>query len=332
MKSIWMSAAAAGVLALAACAEPVADEAETSDAEMAAEAGAGEAEGASEEAMSDGADAEMDDAEMDSGETDSGEAETAALPDQPDARLDAVLAAERRAEDRARDAFRNPEETLEFFGVQPDMTVVEALPGGGWYSRVILPYLNEEGEYFAMTYPMDVLAEIFGESFEGERREQAAAWEQTFPVRAAEWGGEVDRAFRFGAVPAEAEGAADMVLYIRALHNMARTGRLDVAAADAFTLLAPGGVAGVVQHRAPADETDERADGSRGYLREADVIAAFEAAGFTLEESVEINANPADAADYDRGVWMLAPTLGGGEEMAEIGESDRMTLRFRKPE
>ena len=331
MKSIWMSAAAASVFALAACAEPVADETETNDAAMEAETDAGET--GADEAME--ADGEMGADAEDGGEMDAdaeAEAETAALPDDPDARLDEVLAAERRAEDSARDEFRNPEATLEFFGLQPDMTVVEALPGGGWYSRVILPYLNEEGEYFAMTYPMDVLAEIFGDRFEGERREQAAAWEETFPQRAFEWGGEVDRAFRFGAVPAEAEGAADMVLYIRALHNMARTGRLDVAASDAFTVLAPGGAVGVVQHRAPADETDERADGSRGYLREADVIAAFEAAGFTLEESAEINANPADAADYDRGVWMLAPTLGGGEEMAEIGESDRMTLRFRKPE
>ena len=330
MKSIWMSAAAASVFALAACAEPVADETETTDAAMEAEADAGET--GADEAMADDGEAMEPEAE-DGAEMDAeAETEAAALPDDPDARLAAVLAAERRADDSARDEFRNPEATLEFFGLQPDMTVVEALPGGGWYSRVILPYLGEAGAYYAMTYPMDVLAEIFGDRFEGERREQAAAWEETFPERASEWGGEVDRAFRFGAVPAEAEGTADMVLYIRALHNMARTGRLDVAASDAFTLLAPGGVAGVVQHRAPADETDERADGSRGYLREADVIAAFEAAGFTLEESSEINANPADTADYDRGVWMLAPTLGGGEEMAEIGESDRMTLRFRKPE
>ncbi len=241
-----------------------------------------------------------------------------------------------RADDAARDGFRNPRQTLEFFEVEPGDTVVEALPGGGWYTRILLPYLGEDGRYYAVNYPMPVFEQIFADRLTDERRAELADWENTFPGEAAAWGGDVDGAFRFGAVPAELQGEADAVLYVRALHNLARFGMLDMAAQDAFALLEPGGVAGVVQHRAPADETDERADGSRGYLREADVIAAFEAAGFELEDSSDINANPRDTADWEQGVWALPPTLGGPEDERErmriIGESDRMTLKFRKPE
>jgi predicted methyltransferase len=241
-----------------------------------------------------------------------------------------------RTEDAARDQFRNPRQTLEFFGIEPGDTVVEALPGGGWYTRILLPYLGEEGRYHAVNYPMPVFEQIFADRLTDERRAELADWENTFPGQAAAWGGDVDGAFRFGAVPAELEGGADAVLYIRALHNLARFNMLDMAAQDAFALLEPGGVAGVVQHRAPAGEPDERADGSRGYLREADVIAAFEPAGFELEDSSDINANPRDTADWEQGVWALPPTLGGPdderERMREIGESDRMTLKFRKPQ
>lgn len=249
--------------------------------------------------------------------------------------LEAVLAHERRDEDRARDMWRNPSETLAFFEVEPSHSVVEALPGGGWYGRIIAPYVAEEGAYMAVNYPMEVYDQIFGDRLTDERRATLAAWEEAFPVQAAEWGGEASAAFRFGGVPAELEGQADRVLYIRALHNMARFDRLGETAEDAFTLLRPGGVVGVVQHRAPADEADDRATGSRGYLREADVVAAFEAAGFVLEDSSEINANPNDPADHEIGVWVLPPTLGLGDQdrdrYAGIGETDRMTLKFIKP-
>ncbi|MEO1040412.1 MAG: methyltransferase [Pseudomonadota bacterium] len=343
MKSILMGAAASTVLLLAAC---QAAEETTQDVVDAA----GDMAEATGEAVSEAADAagEMtSDAADAAGEAMNEVAEAAegmmnevadALPSEADARLAAVLAHPRRADDMARDEFRNPGETLAFFGLEPDMTVVEALPGGGWYGRIIAPYVADEGSYHAINYPMDVFEAIFGDRLTEERAAQLAAWEETFPAQAAEWGGEADGAFRFGATPEAAAGQVDMVLYIRALHNMARTGRLDVTASDAFTLLKPGGVVGVVQHRAPAGEADDRATGSRGYLREADVVAVFEAAGFTLEDSSDINANPNDSADYEVGVWMLPPTNGGDTEeedvppLQSVGESDRMTLKFRKPE
>lgn len=249
-------------------------------------------------------------------------------------KLASVLADPRRDEDRARDAFRNPGETLTFFGIQPNMTVVEALPGGGWYTRVILPYVHQDGSYIAMNYPMPVFEQIFGDRLTDERRASLQAWDETFLEEGAAYGPEgavVDATIRFTEVPDEMAGAADAVLYIRALHNMARLGMLDAAAEDAFKILKSGGVVGVVQHRAKADAPDDYADGSKGYLREADVIAAFEAAGFTLEESSDINANPNDPADHEQGVWAMPPTGAGGEATAELGESDRMTLRFRKP-
>jgi predicted methyltransferase len=134
-----------------------------------------------------------------------------------------------RTEDAARDQFRNPRQTLEFFGIEPGDTVVEALPGGGWYTRILLPYLGEEGRYHAVNYPMPVFEQIFADRLTDERRAELADWENTFPGQAAAWGGDVDGAFRFGAVPAELEGGADAVLYIRALHNLARFNMLDMA-------------------------------------------------------------------------------------------------------
>ncbi|KAA5801623.1 class I SAM-dependent methyltransferase [Alkalicaulis satelles] len=245
--------------------------------------------------------------------------------------LAAVLADARRDSDRARDIWRNPAETLAFFDVRPEHTVAEGLPGAGWYTRILLPYTEGAGGYIAINYPMDVLEAIFGDRMDEERRAAAAGLEASFPPRAAQWGGTVDAMTRFGAVSDDLAGTADRVLYIRALHNLARTGNMDMAVNDAWTLLRPGGIVGVVQHRAPADETDERADGNRGYLRQADVIAAFEARGFVFEEASEINANPNDPADADGGVWTRMPS-SDSEEARAIGETDRMTLRFRKPD
>jgi predicted methyltransferase len=327
MKSIWMTSIAAAAL-LSACAEPADDtaapaeegapasEAETMDG-AATDAPAGDG------AQTGEAPAEPAPAGMDAGEMADGQTANAAL--------EAVLADARRDGDRARDDWRNPAETLAFFDVRPEHTVVEALPGGGWYTRILLPYTEQSGGYIAINYPMAVLEAIFGDRMTDERRAAAQGLEETFPVEAAAWGGTVDAMTRFGEVSDVLAGTVDRVLYIRALHNMARTGNLEMAVNDAWTLLAPGGIAGVVQHRAPADEADARADGSRGYLREADVIAAFEARGFVLEGTSEINANPNDPADADGGVWTRLPSSQTDEARA-IGETDRMTLRFRKPE
>lgn len=307
MKSIWMTTIAAAAL-LAACADPAQD---NQDSAGTMEEGAQDAAAT----MEDGAETMQDAAEDAAAAT----------------RLDDVLADARRDGDRARDDWRNPAETLAFFDVQANHTVVEALPGGGWYTRILLPYTENAGRYIAINYPMTVLEAIFGDRMTDERRAAAAGLEQSFPVQAAAWGGAVDGMARFGEVSADLAGTVDRVLYIRALHNMARTGNLDMAVNDAWTLLAPGGIAGVVQHRAPADEADDRADGSRGYMRQTDLIAAFEARGFVFEGSSEINANPNDPADADGGVWTRMPS-SDTEEARAIGETDRMTLRFRKPE
>jgi predicted methyltransferase len=322
MKSIWMTTIAAAAL-LAACAEPAQDNQDSAGTmeEGAQDAGA---------AMEDGAET-MQDAAEDAAE-DTADAADAMTGDAAEgASLEDVLADARRDGDRARDAWRNPAETLAFFDVRPEHTVVEALPGGGWYTRILLPLTEVSGRYIAINYPMPVLEAIFGDRMTDERRAAAAGLEQSFPVQAAAWGGEVDGMTRFGEVSDDLAGTVDRVLYIRALHNMARTGNLDMAVNDAWTLLAPGGIAGVVQHRAPADEADDRADGSRGYMREADLIAAFEARGFVFEGSSEVNANPNDPADADGGVWTRLPSSQTDEARA-IGETDRMTLRFRKPE
>ena len=128
------------------------------------------------------------------------------------------------------------------------------------------------------------------------------------------------------------DSIADAVLFFRAVHGLVRTGRAEEVLGEVYTVLNPGGVVGVVQHRAKADAPDDYADGSNGYLRQADVIAMFENAGFEFEEASEVNANPTDPANHDGGVWNLLPVGRGGEDLHYIGESDRMTLRFRKPE
>lgn len=249
--------------------------------------------------------------------------------------LTTVVAA-RSEEERARDQYRHPVETLEFFGIAPDMTVVEALPGRGWYSRVIIPYVNADGGYGAVNYQADMFKAILPDASE-ERLEGFRTFPDMFPTTAAKWGATGDvTAWSFGEAPAGYQ--ADAVLFIRALHNLNRSGGtyIDDAIGDAFAALKPGGMVGVVQHRAPETATGDAASGSNGYLRQSDVIARFEAAGFVFEEASEINANPADQPGADDIVWRLPPTLGKGEENRDaylaIGESDRMTLRFRKPE
>lgn len=252
-------------------------------------------------------------------------------------RLVAVLDDPRRDEDRARDEYRHPLETLEFFGIAPDMTVADVFPSGGWYTRILAPYTAGDGGYIGLQYSEATLMGVYGRRFEGPMRAEFEAFTQDYPdaVRADAPDVTNVAGYILGSVPPEAAGAADAVLFIRAVHNLVRTDAVDQAMADTWTLLKPGGVVGVVQHRAKPDAPDAYVDGEKGYLREADVIALFEAAGFVFEESSEINANPRDRANYPNGVWTLPPSLTLGlldrDDYLAIGESDRMTLRFRKP-
>ncbi|MEL6237500.1 MAG: methyltransferase, partial [Pseudomonadota bacterium] len=143
--------------------------------------------------------------------------------------------------------------------------------------------------------------------------------------------------FYFGnAIPDDLKGTVDRALVIRMMHNLKNWGIADAEAEALFAALKPGGLLGVVQHRAKADAPADYVDGSMGYLKQDELIAFFEGKGFELVEASEINANPEDTADYEAGVWTLPPSYARGDEdrerYAEIGESDRMTLLFKKPE
>ena len=254
-----------------------------------------------------------------------------------------ILAAQPE-EVQARYEHRHPQETLEFFGIEPGMTVVEALPGGGWYTKILLPYLGSDGRLIGADYALEMFP-LFG-FFSDEQIEAKETWVEDWTAQAEGWAGEdaaAVSAFVLGSLPEEMAGTADAMLFIRALHNLARFedegGFLTAALADAYAVLKPGGVVGVVQHEARPDMPDEWADGSAGYLKQAFVINAFEEAGFELAAESDINANPADQPTTDDVVWRLPPTLATSredpelrEELQAVGESNRMTLLFRRPE
>lgn len=255
--------------------------------------------------------------------------------------LAAVLAAH-PAEVQARYSARNPQQTLEFFGVEPGMTVVEALPGGGWYSKILLSALGSEGHLVGVNYAAD-LWPLFPNMSE-ERLAALANWTTSWPADAEEWRDTNSArvsAFVFGELSETQKNTADLVLFIRALHNMARFDErpfLDEAMQNAFDILKPGGIAGVVQHEARADKSDEWANGSRGYLKRDRVIAQMKAIGFTFIGASDINQNPADQPGEADIVWRLPPSLATSgedqvlkEQMLAIGESNRMTLKFQKP-
>ena len=258
------------------------------------------------------------------------------------ARLAQTLAAQ-PADVQARYAYRHPQETLEFFGIRPGMTVVEALPGGGWYSKILLDYLGSDGQLIGVDYPADMWPKfgIFDDNFIAAK----AHWVNEWPAEARGWGDGDDAAvaaFVFGAMPAAMRGSADAVLFIRAIHNLSRFeadgGYLTQALSDAYQVLKPGGVVGIVQHAAPPTASDEWARGGRGYMKADMVIGAMRKAGFEYIGASDINANPLDQPGEDDVVWRLPPTLFTSRDDAQmraalqaIGESNRMTLKFRKP-
>ncbi len=250
----------------------------------------------------------------------------------PAAEIASVLENPRRDEDRARDAHRNPAETLEFFGVEPGMTVVDYMPAGGWYSRVLIPYLGEDGTYVGLN--PELHPELTGY---WDMYRNAA---MRIPADAAEWVGD-EGANVIGLNTDDDLDAlartADRVLVFREVHNMRRFGWTHDTMLAFRALLKDDGMVGVVQHRAAEDAPFDYTLGQNGYQRTEDVVGLFAAYGFELVSQSEINANPADPADWDGGVWSLPPSYRGAEEgsaerarRAEIGESDRMTLLFRK--
>lgn len=258
------------------------------------------------------------------------------------AHLEKILAMQ-PDEARARYPYRHPQQTLGFIGIEPGMTVVEALPGRGWYSKILLPYLGEDGHLIGADYDYDMFP-LFG-FFSDEQLEAKKTWTTTWTEEANGWRGDGSAtvsAFVFGSMPEDLAGSADAVLFIRALHNLARfekDGKFLTAALDeTYRVLKPGGIVGVVQHQVRDDVTDEWADGSRGYLKKDFVIARMKQAGFEYLGASPINENPKDRPTGDDIVWRLPPTLFTSredpelrEKMTAIGESNRMTLRFRKP-
>jgi predicted methyltransferase len=240
----------------------------------------------------------------------------------------AVLsAADRSAEERARDGHRHPAETLAFFGVEPDDVVVELTPGGGWYTAILAPLLREEGRLVVATPGAD------------NPNQYLAGTHAKLLERFAGKPAVYDRVeVRTLAPPAKVNlgppASADAVLTFRSVHNWITRGGIEAVFAGAFAVLKPGGVFGVVEHRAVKPDWVP-ADAASGYVTEAFVIELAEQAGFLLDDRSEVNANPLDDHDHREGVWTLPPSLRLGEQdrakYQAVGESDRMTLRFRKP-
>ena len=264
-------------------------------------------------------------------------APASALPKAAKAQLTAVIDA-RSDTLKARDSSRNPGATIEFFGLLPGMKVAEVLPGGGWYTQILAPYVGTEGAIYGINYADDMWP-LFG-FFSKEAITRSINSMDTFADRIASYAGDgmTARGFAFGRVPADLNGSLDAVVMVRALHNLNRfetkAGTRSAALQQINTLLKPGGIVGVVQHRAPAAADDQWANGSNGYLKQAAVVAMFEQAGFELVASSEINANAKDKPGAEDSVWRLPPSLRTDPEnkqaMQAIGESDRMTLKFRK--
>jgi predicted methyltransferase len=225
----------------------------------------------------------------------------------------------RPATERARDRYRHPLQTLEFFGLKPDMTVVEIWPGGGWYTNILAPYLKDHGKLYAAVPP--------GPRAEDYRRKIAANPGLYGNVTITELG----PPDHYEIAPPH---SADVVLTFRNVHNWMRGGFAEDVFKAAYKALKPGGILGVAEHRGnPRLPQDPKA--STGYVREDYVIGLAEKAGFHLLAKSEINANPKDTKDYPKGVWTLPPTLRLGntdrDKYLAIGESDRMTLKFVKP-
>ncbi|ALO33649.1 methyltransferase [Colwellia sp. MT41] len=233
----------------------------------------------------------------------------------------AVAGDHRTAKNKARDQYRHPIETLNFFGFTPTMTVVEITPGGGWYTEILAPALKGTGKLYGAHYPDTGEDDYYSNS--RKKLVKKLASDVVFSEVVL-----TDFTPRQESELAP-QGTADLILTFRNLHNWKDAG-VEQVFKDAFNALKPGGVLGVVEHRLPAGADAEKAG---GYVSEAKTIKQAKAAGFRFVASSEINANPKDLAQYT--VWTLPPSLALGEKdrakYLAIGESDRMTLKFVKP-
>lgn len=243
--------------------------------------------------------------------------------------FDAVLKGSWRSpENVARDIYRHPAETLSFFGVKPTDTVVEITPGGGWYSEILAPYLSAKGQYVAAVVDPMAVAEGKGRDYQQRGKTRL---EEKFAASPAQYGKAKVVGYSPTAPVFGAPASADVVLTFRNVHNWRSAKQAEGMFKGFYAVLKPGGVLGVVEHRAAADVPE---DDKTGYVGQAQVIALAEAAGFKLDAKSEINANPRDTKDHPNGVWTLPPSndhdAADDAKYKAIGESDRMTLRFVK--
>jgi predicted methyltransferase len=255
----------------------------------------------------------------------------------------AIADSARRPENALRDVYRHPYETLIFWGVKPGLTVLEISPGGGYWTEILAPYAKATGSHYAATQPDLSGPNVSEQARKGSQEFQGrfAAQDKFGVIRWVAWGE--------NSGPLGPPASADIVITARNIHDwMWTAGRLDKALSDFYAVLKRGGILAVEEHR--ADPRPQVPDTHDGYVNTSYVIAAVEKAGFKLDASSEINANPKDTKDYPFGVWTLPPTDAkttpsfllpwpgrpsdasvDTAKFQAIGESDRMTLRFRKP-
>jgi predicted methyltransferase len=239
-----------------------------------------------------------------------------------DTRLaEAVAGTHRTPGNVERDQYRHPVEALEFFGIRPDMTVVEMWAEGGWWTEILAPYLRDEGSFYIADLPSPRWRDVMTKKLESNPDI---------------YGNAILTQFGGGRTDIAPEGSADMILTFRNLHNWLKVGDGELAFETMYKTLKPGGILGLVDHRGNSSEPQDP-QALSGYVREDNAIAMAEKAGFKMVGKSEINANPRDNKDYPEGVWMLPPgyyTVENDADRAKyqaIGESDRFTLKFQKP-
>lgn len=238
---------------------------------------------------------------------------------------DVINGNHRSSKNKARDEYRHPLETLQFFGIKDTMTIVEIYPGGGWYQEILAPYLNKNGQYISATYDPD--------SEEQKTKDRYQSEKDRLSAKKNIYGNAKMVAFKGNAY--DKASSADMILTFRNYHNWVGNSEFEKLRAM-FNTLKPGGILGITDHR-----SNTTVD-AKGYTCEPCMIKDAEAIGFIYVGSSQINSNPKDTKDYPGGVWNLPPTLSDNridksklkkrqKELKKIGESDRYTLKFIKP-